>query len=62
MEKSNVVFSQKKYFYSLLMIKMTNKLGGVIMKGTAVSTWLKTCRKLYGNDVVDRAMINAGML
>lgn len=28
------------------------------MKGTVVSTWLKTCRRLYGNEVVDRAMTN----
>ncbi|WP_160670213.1 heme NO-binding domain-containing protein [Clostridium sp. C8-1-8] len=26
------------------------------MKGTVVSTWLKTCRRLYGDDVVDSAM------
>lgn len=32
------------------------------MKGTAVSTWLKTCRKLYSDEVVDRAMTGAGML
>lgn len=32
------------------------------MKGTAVSTWMKTCRKLYGDEVVDRAMTSTGML
>ncbi|TCT11634.1 methyl-accepting chemotaxis protein [Natranaerovirga pectinivora] len=26
------------------------------MKGTVVSTWLKTCRNLYGNDIVDNAL------
>ncbi|WDC84683.1 heme NO-binding domain-containing protein [Caloramator sp. mosi_1] len=26
------------------------------MKGTAVSTWVKTCRKLYGDSVVDKAL------
>lgn len=31
------------------------------MKGTVVSTWLKTCRKLYSDDVVNRAMENAGL-
>ncbi|KXZ40349.1 Methyl-accepting chemotaxis protein [Alkalithermobacter thermoalcaliphilus JW-YL-7 = DSM 7308] len=31
------------------------------MKGTVVSTWLKTCRKLYGEDIVDKAMESAGM-
>lgn len=30
------------------------------MKGTAVSTWVKTCRKLYGNDVVDKALEHIG--
>lgn len=31
------------------------------MKGTAVSTWIKTCRKLYTDEIVDRAMISGGM-
>lgn len=31
------------------------------MKGTAVSTWLKTCRKLYSDEIVDKAMMGAGM-
>lgn len=31
------------------------------MKGTVVSTWLKTCRKLHGGDVVDKAMENSGI-
>ncbi|WP_099190650.1 heme NO-binding domain-containing protein [Tepidibacter mesophilus] len=26
------------------------------MKGTVVSTWLKTCRKMYNDDIVDKAM------
>lgn len=30
------------------------------MKGTVVSTWIKTCRNLYGDDVVSSAMENSG--
>lgn len=30
------------------------------MKGTVLSTWVKTCRKLHGDDVVDRALENVG--
>lgn len=30
------------------------------MKGTIVGTWMKTCRKLYGRQVVDDAMQGAG--
>ncbi|MCY6958001.1 heme NO-binding domain-containing protein [Clostridium brassicae] len=30
------------------------------MKGTVVATWIKTCRKLYNDDVVDRAMSSIG--
>lgn len=30
------------------------------MKGTVVATWLKTCRKLYNDEIVDRAMESAG--
>ncbi|MBL4936474.1 heme NO-binding domain-containing protein [Clostridium sp. YIM B02515] len=30
------------------------------MKGTVVATWMKTCRKLYGDSVVDRAMESNG--
>ncbi|ERI94515.1 heme NO binding protein [Clostridiales bacterium oral taxon 876 str. F0540] len=30
------------------------------MKGTVVATWMKTCRKLYGDSVVDRAMEDNG--
>ncbi|GLC30010.1 heme NO-binding domain-containing protein [Clostridium omnivorum] len=30
------------------------------MKGTVVATWMKTCRKLYGNSVVDSAMESGG--
>jgi len=26
------------------------------MKGTVVAAWMKTCRKLYGNDIVDKIM------
>lgn len=26
------------------------------MKGTVVSTWIKTCRRLYGDEIVDKAM------
>ncbi|EYE89575.1 methyl-accepting chemotaxis protein [Fervidicella metallireducens AeB] len=31
------------------------------MKGTAVSTWIKTCRKLHNDDIVNRALENAGL-
>lgn len=31
------------------------------MKGTVVSTWLKTCRELYGSDIVDISMEQAGI-
>ncbi|MBU3146032.1 heme NO-binding domain-containing protein [Clostridium sp. CF012] len=30
------------------------------MKGTVVATWMKTCRKLYGEGVVDSAMESVG--
>jgi methyl-accepting chemotaxis protein len=30
------------------------------MKGTVLSTWVRTCRKLHGDDVVDRALESAG--
>ncbi|MGH4119009.1 heme NO-binding domain-containing protein [Clostridium sp.] len=30
------------------------------MKGTVVATWMKTCRKLYGDGVVDNAMESVG--
>jgi len=30
------------------------------MKGTVVATWMKTCRKLYGDSAVDRAMESNG--
>ncbi|MCH3965599.1 MAG: heme NO-binding domain-containing protein [Clostridium sp.] len=30
------------------------------MKGTVVSTWMKTCRKLYGDEIVDKAMNSVG--
>ena len=30
------------------------------MKGTVVSTWIKTLRKLYGDDIVNKGMIEAG--
>ncbi|MGH4122691.1 MAG: heme NO-binding domain-containing protein [Clostridium sp.] len=30
------------------------------MKGTVVATWMKTCRKLYGESVVDSAMESVG--
>ncbi|OPJ63029.1 heme NO-binding domain-containing protein [Clostridium oryzae] len=30
------------------------------MKGTVVSTWMKTCRRLYGTDSVDKAMKTVG--
>ena len=30
------------------------------MKGTVVSTWIKTFRKLYGDDIVEKAMIEVG--
>ncbi|WP_105617121.1 methyl-accepting chemotaxis protein [Vallitalea okinawensis] len=30
------------------------------MKGTAVSTWLKTCRRLYNDEVVNQAMQQVG--
>ncbi len=31
------------------------------MKGTVVSTWIKTSRKLYGDDVVNETLSNIGM-
>lgn len=37
-----------------------HKKGSIKVKGTVVSTWMKTCRRLYGNDTVDRAMEDAG--
>jgi methyl-accepting chemotaxis protein len=30
------------------------------MKGTVVATWMKTCRKLFGDKTVDKAMTSAG--
>lgn len=30
------------------------------MKGTVVATWMKTCRKLYGESIVDNAMESVG--
>ena len=30
------------------------------MKGTVVSTWIKTCRSLYGDSVVNEAMQSVG--
>ncbi|APC42418.1 heme NO-binding domain-containing protein [Clostridium estertheticum] len=30
------------------------------MKGTVVATWMKTCRKLYGDDTVNNAMKSVG--
>ena len=30
------------------------------MKGTVVATWMKTCRKLYGDAVVNNAMESVG--
>jgi methyl-accepting chemotaxis protein len=30
------------------------------MKGTVISTWIKTCRKIYGDDTVNRAMESTG--
>jgi len=30
------------------------------MKGTVVATWMKTCRKLYSDDVVNKAMESVG--
>lgn len=30
------------------------------MKGTVVATWMRTCRKLYNDDVVNKAMTSAG--
>ncbi len=36
-------------------------MGGInSMKGTVVATWMKTCRKLYGDGVVNSAMESAG--
>jgi methyl-accepting chemotaxis protein len=38
-----------------------DKIRGInIMKGTVVATWMKTCRKLYGDNVVDNAMESVG--
>lgn len=30
------------------------------MKGTVVATWMKTCRKLYDNNIVNKAMDSVG--
>ncbi|MBC2580910.1 heme NO-binding domain-containing protein [Clostridium sp. DJ247] len=30
------------------------------MKGTVVATWMKTCKKLYGNETVEKAMDSVG--
>lgn len=30
------------------------------MKGTVVATWMKTCRKVYGDNIVDKAMDSVG--
>ena len=30
------------------------------MKGTVVATWIKTCRNVWGSDVVDNAMTSVG--
>ena len=30
------------------------------MKGTVVSTWVKTCRSLYGKEVVEKCMKSSG--
>ena len=30
------------------------------MKGTVISTWIKTCRKIYGDDIVNKAMESIG--
>ncbi len=30
------------------------------MKGTVIATWMKTCRKLYGDETVDKAMKQVG--
>jgi methyl-accepting chemotaxis protein len=32
------------------------------MKGTVVSTWMKTCCKMYGNECVEKALVSAGLL
>ena len=39
---------------------MNIKRGGKVMKGTIVSTWMKTCRSLYGDSVVNEAMEAVG--
>lgn len=31
------------------------------MKGTVVSTWMKTCGKIYGRDCVESALVSAGL-
>ncbi len=31
------------------------------MKGTIVSAWLKTCRKIYGDEIVNKAMESGGL-
>ena len=30
------------------------------MKGTVVSTWMKTCRKIYGDSIIQKAMSSVG--
>lgn len=31
------------------------------MKGTVVSTWIKTCRKLHGDTLVDQSLVTCGL-
>lgn len=40
------------------MVKISK--GGINMKGTVISTWMKTCRKLYGDETVNNAMDEVG--
>lgn len=44
----------------ILTIKFSIIGGSYPMKGTVVSTWMKTCRNIYGDEIVDRAMESAG--
>lgn len=37
------------------------KQRGDSMKGTAVSTWIRTCRKIYGDVTVENALISVGL-
>ncbi|AVP55927.1 chemotaxis protein [Clostridium tetani] len=47
-------------FDNILINLNTVSNGGNRMKGTIVATWMRTCRKLYNDDVVNKAMSSVG--